>query len=355
MNRVFQQPPSARNPYDRSEHGVPFPAEIWNGIRLLNWLRMKKFNPNGEPPMSMARSLIETGVPNVCASRHESRAGYLEMLHVEQQRMPRRGVRRELRRASRLSLWVMNVVFWAWSLQSAVAMETRLVLGPSPEEIETRGLPHGWQPLRFHDIAAQTEYTVGMDGDRYAIKAVSESSASGIYTEVDLQPEIFQHIFWEWKVSNLIEKGDRTQKSGDDFPVRLIVAFHYQPEREPLFKRVKYELVRLIYGRYPPGSALVYVWDHQLPVGSTFDNAYTSWAKVVVLESGPSKVGKWVRERRNVYEDYRSAFGRNPPQMKFIGIMTDTDDTGEQAVAYYRQIVLERSPGEFQSVQREDQ
>jgi hypothetical protein len=73
-----------------------------------------------------------------------------------------------------------------------------------------------------------------------------------------------------------------------------------------------------------------------------FDNAYTDWAKIVVVESGPSNVGKWVLERRNLYEDYRSAFGDNPPPMKFIGIMTDTDDTGERAVAYYRQLYLER-------------
>lgn len=250
-----------------------------------------------------------------------------------------------------ISLWVMSLVIWAWSIQSAMAMETRQILGPSPQEIETHALPHGWQPLRFYDIAAQTEYTVGMDGDRYAIKAVSKNSASGIYTEVDLQPEMFQHISWEWKIDNFIEKGVATQKSGDDFPARLIVAFHYQPEREPLFKRVKYELVRLIYGRYPPGSALVYVWDRAVPVGSMFDNAYTSWAKVVVLESGPSKVGKWVRERRNVYEDYRSAFGHDPPQMKFIGLMTDTDDTGEQAVGYYRQIMMESRSNEVHSVQ----
>jgi len=220
-------------------------------------------------------------------------------------------------------------------------MDKRLLLGPSPEDVDANGLLHGWQPLRFHDIPVQTEYTVGMDGDGYAVKAVSKGSASGIFTEVDVQPEIFQQISWGWKVHNLINKGDPTQKSGDDFPARVIVAFHYQSDQASLFKRVKYELTRLIYGRYPPGSALVYVWDHQFPVGSMFDNPYTDWAKIVVVESGPSKVGKWVIERRNMFSDYKSAFGTDPPPLKFIGIMTDTDDTEEQAVAYYRQIILE--------------
>jgi hypothetical protein len=176
-----------------------------------------------------------------------------------------------------------------------------------------------------------------------ALKAVSHASASGIYTEVDLDANEYPVITWEWKVANLIAKGDATTKKGDDFPVRVIVAFHYDPAQASVFKRVKYEVARLIYGRYPPGSALLYVWDNRLPIGTMLDNANASWAKMVILESGPSKVAQWVSERRNVSEDYAKAFGSNPPRLKFVGIMTDTDDTGEQAIAYYRHLSLNRS------------
>lgn len=258
-------------------------------------------------------------------------------------------------RIVKTTIGVLIGVLWTWPFQvSAVAMETRLILGPSLEVTQGSGLPSGWQPLQFHDIAAQTVYTVGMDENQYAVKAVSEDSASGLYTEVDLQPELFQSISWEWKVENLIQKGDPTKQSGDDFSARVIVAFHYQSDEEPFFKRVKYELIRLLYGGYPPGSALVYVWDRQYPVGTMFDNAYTDWAKVVVVESGPLKVGQWVVERRNVMEDYHAAFGHDPPQVKFIGILTDTDDTGERAVAYYRQISVDSRSDKVRSIQRAD-
>ena len=258
-------------------------------------------------------------------------------------------------RVFRTLIWVIAVVLWTCPFQLAGAMEKRLLLGPSPEDVDANGLPRGWQPLQFHDITTQTTYTVGMEGGHYAIKAVSENSASGLYTEVDLPPEMFSHISWEWKVENLINKGDSTKQSGDDFSARVIVAFHYQSDREPFFKRLKYELIRLIYGRYPPGSALVYVWDRQYPVGKMFDNAYTDWAKVVVVESGPSKVGRWVGERRNIREDYREAFGHGPPQVKFIGILTDTDDTGERAVAYYRQISVDSRFDSGHSVRNAEQ
>ena len=278
----------------------------------------------------------------------------VESLHSEAFEDYQRKIRIHLTPVFRTSIWVMAAVLLIGPFHLATAMEKRLLLGPSPKDVDVNGLPRGWQVLRFHDIPRQTQYVVDMEGNRYAIKAVSESSASGIYTEVNLQPEIFQQFSWEWKVGNLIQKGDATQKSGDDFPARVIVAFRYQSDRASLFKRVKYELTQFIYGRYPPGSALVYVWDHQFPVGSMFDNAYTDWAKVVVVESGPSKVGQWVIERRNLIADYKSIFGKDPPQLQFIGIMTDTDDTEERAVAYYRQITLESpSIGLHSAIERE--
>jgi hypothetical protein len=42
-----------------------------------------------------------------------------------------------------------------------------------------------------------------------------------------------------------------------------------------------------------------------------------------------------VVEKRNVLEDYRRVFGLDPPKAGAIAIMTDTDNTGEEAVAYY--------------------
>jgi hypothetical protein len=45
-----------------------------------------------------------------------------------------------------------------------------------------------------------------------------------------------------------------------------------------------------------------------------------------------------VTEERNVLEDYRKAFGEDPPLINGVAIMTDTDNTGESAVAYYGDI-----------------
>ena len=66
-------------------------------------------------------------------------------------------------------------------------------------------------------------------------------------------------------------------------------------------------------------------------------------AKMIVVESGPQRIGTWVEEERNVYEDYRLAFGEEPPAISGVAIMSDTDNTKERAVAYYGDIVFVRA------------
>jgi hypothetical protein len=68
------------------------------------------------------------------------------------------------------------------------------------------------------------------------------------------------------------------------------------------------------------------------------DNAFTDFAKMIVVRSGPADLGRWVQEERNVYEDYKKAFEEEPPMINGVAIMTDTDNTKEAATAYYGDI-----------------
>lgn len=56
---------------------------------------------------------------------------------------------------------------------------------------------------------------------------------------------------------------------------------------------------------------------------------------MIAVKSGSVHVGQWVVERRDILKDYRRIFGQDPPKAGAIAIMTDTDNTGEKAVAYY--------------------
>ena len=45
-------------------------------------------------------------------------------------------------------------------------------------------------------------------------------------------------------------------------------------------------------------------------------------------------------ESRNLLDDYRRAFGGDPPRVSGVAVMTDTDNTQESAIAYFGDIVF---------------
>ena len=207
--------------------------------------------------------------------------------------------------------------------------------------IATEGvtLPEGWTPLTFKKIERHTRYEVVKDGPVSVVKAVSEASASGLTKAVAIDPHEYPIVRWRWKVENLLQKGSVNRKDGDDYPARLYITFAYEPDKVSFGRKLKYKAGRALFGDIPIG-ALNYIWDGKSPVGTVVDNAFTDFAKMIVVESGPQRIGTWVEEERNVYEDYRVAFGEEPPAISGVAIMSDTDNTKERAVAYYGDIVF---------------
>jgi hypothetical protein len=87
-------------------------------------------------------------------------------------------------------------------------------------------------------------------------------------------------------------------------------------------------------------NAINYIWANRLAVRQAVPNPFSSNAMMVAVQSGQNHVGEWMEERRNVLEDYRKFFGEDPPKVGAIAIMTDTDNTGEKAIAWYGLISL---------------
>jgi hypothetical protein len=239
-------------------------------------------------------------------------------------------------------------ISWGLGLRGWAQGPPVLEVGRFSTEAEG-GLPQGWTPLTFPKVARHTTYTLVKDRDTVVVKAVSQASASGLIKAVRLDPREYPILRWRWKIEHLLKTADITTKNGDDYPVRLYITFEYDPAKIPLRKRAKYLAAKALLGDIPI-AALNYVWDAKAPQGLFIDNAYTDFAKMVVVRSGSTEVGRWVEEERNVYEDYRVAFGGDPPAINGVAIMSDTDNTGESAVAYYGDIVFLKArpelPGE---------
>ncbi len=205
-------------------------------------------------------------------------------------------------------------------------------------------LPDGWKPLTFQKIPKHTLYSVVQDEERNVVKAVSKASSSGMTREIRIDPKVYPIIQWEWNVTNVLEKGDVSRKEGDDYPARIYITFEYESGKVGLIEKAKFEALRLLYGQYPP-TAVNYIWESKAPVGTVVPNPFTDRVKMIVVESGAENLSTWVGQQRNIYEDYKQAFGEEPPMVSGVAIMTDTDNTGEAATAYYGDIIFMKAGG----------
>jgi hypothetical protein len=209
----------------------------------------------------------------------------------------------------RLRRYVAALVF-AFSI--AMVVPAGFAAGPLFIDDFGTGLSPRWEKKVFK---GETAYEPVVEEGRPALKAESRASASALIYRVSLDPRTYPRLSWSWKIARTIRKGDERTKGGDDYAARVYVVYP-----SVLFWKTR---------------AVNYIWANRLPRGAFLPNAYTRNAVMVAVESGDGNAGRWIDEERNLVEDYRRAFGEDPPKVGAVAIMTDTDNTGEEAVAWY--------------------
>jgi hypothetical protein len=224
----------------------------------------------------------------------------------------------------------------AGGLSCANAAETPIVT-PFSSAAPGASLPAPWQLTALPAISRHTKYALVRDGDAVVLRAEAQASMSGIAHPLKLDVRTYPLIEWRWKVTNLLKKSDIASKAGDDYPARVYVLFDYDIRRLPFSVRAKIRMARLA-GADVPLAALCYVWDGAAAAGTSVWSVYTDRVRMIVAESGGANLGKWVTIRRDVAADFRAAFGEEPPAVSGVVLVTDTDNTGESATAYYGDI-----------------
>lgn len=194
------------------------------------------------------------------------------------------------------------------------------------DEIATRWVERGFSSIsRVNAISVETE----ANGNHYLrVESARSSSGRGIYMKVS--PQLCPHLSWRWKISNTISAADIRRKDGDDAAAKLYLIFSSPSWWNPLDKRI-----------------LVYVWDNKAPVGSIHPNTWLpDQERMVVLESGEQKAGKWVREEVQIDRDFIRAFdGEVPRELEALAFLADTDNTSSYVVASLDDVVIRCKPG----------
>jgi hypothetical protein len=174
----------------------------------------------------------------------------------------------------------------------------------------------GWRTKIF---AGVTRYALANKNGRTVLRADSSAAASGLYREVSVELGQTPILNWTWQVDGILKGADERTRAGDDYAARVYVIF----SGGVMFWRTR---------------ALNYVWSNKQPIDANWPNAYTGSAHMIAVESGSGRAGQWISERRDVREDYRRVFGEEPGRVDAVAIMTDTDNTGATAAAWYGDI-----------------
>jgi hypothetical protein len=59
---------------------------------------------------------------------------------------------------------------------------------------------------------------------------------------------------------------------------------------------------------------------------------------MIVVDSGWDRLGQWHLHQRDLYTDYRNAYGESPGEVIGIALLTDTDNTKSETKAFYGDI-----------------
>lgn len=189
----------------------------------------------------------------------------------------------------------------------------------------SQGVLKHWEAKEF---SGTTDYQLETDHERGTVLgARSQGSASGLFRKVDLDLNATPWLHWSWKVDNLLQGVDERTKAGDDYPARIYVVF----SGGVFFWKTR---------------ALNYVWSSHQATGSEWPNAYTGNARMIAVQSAETPAGQWRSEVRDVRADYRRLFGEEPGPVAAVAIMTDTDNTGQSAKAWYGDIWFSESSTE---------
>lgn len=199
----------------------------------------------------------------------------------------------------------------------------------------------GWAHQPISKLKRDTVYSLVQEDGHAVLRAVADRSASLYVALAKPATGMPVSLGWRWKTDALVANADNRDKDREDAPLRVLVAFDGDKTTLPAAEQKRFKRAKALTGRNAPYATLMYIWSDHVPVNSVIPSAHTSQVKMLAVASGSAGLGSWQSVRRNLAEDYRRAFGAAPGRLLGVAVMTDTDNTGSQAVGEYTDIRLD--------------
>lgn len=178
-----------------------------------------------------------------------------------------------------------------------------------------------WQQKSFKD---HTLYQIVKLDKRTVLEAKSISSASSLYKEMHIDLQKTPYLNWSWRIDQTLSISDEQSKQGDDFTARV------------------YLIIKGKWGFWQ-NKAITYVWANHSPVNQAWANPFTGDSVMMIaIRSNTDQTKHWYTEKRDVLADLKKHFGEDIRFIDGLAIMTDTDNSGGNALSYYADIYFSK-------------
>ena len=197
--------------------------------------------------------------------------------------------------------------------KNAVRVDNWNALSAGPVDLSVWQVYPFTQSPKFKEAPA-----IVMDDGRRALRMRTEGEAMRIGRALKVDVKATPWLAWEWKALDLPAQGDVRDVKRNDQAARIMLMFEGM-------------------------KGVLYVWDTVSPVGTEMrPEEFDIFDRVlIVVRSGPSGVGQWMRERRDVFADYQRIFGQAPRPIKWVGFEAHSNDTHSRSAALFGTVTFE--------------
>jgi hypothetical protein len=200
----------------------------------------------------------------------------------------------------------------------AKADNDRLIIESFSSGVDEKGTPLGWE---LKEKEGSPIIKLEKEDDIYALHLISDQGSFGLTKKINIDIKEYPYINFRWKVVELPQNGDFRKKETDDQAAQIYIAF----------------------GTFRLTAKMVgYLWENKVPKLTTGVSPAWSKTRLIVLESGPEKIGKWVFEKRNIYDDYKELFEKEPSGAKLISLYINSQHTKSRAESYFGEIYFSK-------------
>lgn len=161
---------------------------------------------------------------------------------------------------------------------------------------EPDGFPQGWQASRSEALTRKA-YVVFREGDQAYLRTKGIDGRMRIFRKMSWEPKAYPIVTWRWRL--------RTPATGTEPLAALFVSLDEDFFGIPVNTK--------------------YTWSPNLAKGALVEGGFFRPAQLV-LRNHTDKVGEWLDERVNAYEDFKRIHKHDPaPQAWGISFVTGPD------------------------------